>query len=74
MCNRPGHVDVYIYSGVSVSVGAVVECGWTGSGATVLEGWRVAGDRQEVAAAGAVLCSVGRTGQGARAGFEGTGG
>jgi len=50
------------------------ECGWTGSGATVLECRRVAGGRQEVAAAGTLLCSVGRTGQGDRAGFEGTGG
>ena len=49
------------------------ECGWTDSGAAVLDSRRVAGDRQEVAAAGALQCSVGRTGQGDRSGCYGTG-
>ena len=32
----------------------------------------MAGDRPEVTAAGALLCSVGRTGQGGRSGSYGT--
>ena len=48
------------------------ECGRTGSGADVLDDQRVAEGRQEVAAAGALPCSVGRTGQGDRSGFYGT--
>ena len=47
------------------------ECGWTVGSAVVLGDRRVAGGRQEVAAAGALLCAVGRTGQGDRSGFCG---
>ena len=37
----------------------------------MLEDRRVAGGRQEVAAAGALLCLVSRTGRGGRSGFCG---
>jgi hypothetical protein len=47
------------------------DSGWTFNIAAVLGDRRVAGGRQEVAAAGALLCAVGRTGQRDRSGFCG---